>query len=121
MTMPFEAEAREPFDVYAARQRALTAEYGPPVRPPSFWFMYDNHTFARLKGSADEMGAQIRKHMENDKYCGGVFVRQFPDGPEIAELTFHGDYRHPEKTRIRIAEWVELARLILPDGGHSHG
>lgn len=109
MTSPFFDDAT-PIEAVIARERALNTEYGPIS--PSCWFMYDNHTFAKLTGTPEQMGQQALRHMQDDRYCGSVFVRASPDGQEISGLCFHGDYRKPENTIRRVAQWIEDMRLL---------
>ena len=104
-------ENTEPAEAVIVRERALNAEYGPIA--PSFWFMYDNHRFAKLTGSAEEMGRQALRHMEEDKFCGTVFVRERRDGKELRAFCVNGNYRNPGETRERIREWVKNVGALL--------
>ena len=97
----------------AAYERMLTAEYGPPPQGPSVWFMWDNHCFSKVQGTPEQMGAQILELMEEDHWCGLLTVRQWPDGPRVDGLCFHGDYKNPQNTRDRVARWVDEIRVLF--------
>lgn len=108
-----------PIEAVIARERALSAEYGPLNL--KCWFMYDNHRFAKLTGTPEQMGNKALQHMADDKFCGSVFVRTDPGDQEINALSFHGNYRNPDATRERIEQWVKDVEAILAPRGVESG
>lgn len=97
-----------------ATERALDAEYGARVSPNA-WVMFDNHTFHRLTGTAAQMGQQIIECMKEDKYCCYVAVRAVANGRTIDELSFHGDYKEPRNTDLRVIKWVAQMDALFPN------
>jgi hypothetical protein len=70
------------------------------------WFMFDNHTFAKLSNDPDKAALEAAKLFGEDNY-GSIFVRDISDR-SIDALTLHGSKDTDFPTRLK--EWAAKAK-----------
>lgn len=57
------------------------------------WFMYDNHTFAKVTDLSPDALFKRAKELFEEDGCGGLYVHD-ESGTTIQALTFHGRMLH---------------------------
>jgi hypothetical protein len=73
------------------------------------WFMYDNHTFARVEEITREELIARGKSLFDEDGCGSMFVRDAAEA-QIDSLTLHGHMLRPRKwgvTKAELAKWAD--------------